>query len=652
MLDEKKVISFDLWDTIIKRKCNPEEIKLSTAKYIVLQYNNELKEYYKDMYNILNKRDEIEAYICKENEKKGFDGECKILDVFKKLKDEIFDDTNSVTEDFEEKLLKAELQHEKDMIYINKDILPIFEKYKNLRMCCISDFYMSASELKELLDYVKIPVKLEKIYSSADYLLNKKTGNLYKEAEKDLEITPSEHIHVGDNSYSDIEIAKKMGIETIKMDNTPMYFEPKRNRNINFDFSTVKKDNTTIENRLYNLGTEMSPLLYFFGYSIIEYAIKNKIDKVYYFTREGERFIKTHELIEKNNPFPTEIPKAELLEVSRMATFSASLNEFSIAELLRLWSQYKVQSMEALFKTLAIDIEPYKTYLGKYDITSKEDISEPWFDVRIQELCRDKEFTSKINIEIKRKREELLEYFSNQGIYNDDKPMFTVDIGWRGTIQDNLAYIFDKKFITGYYVTLYDFYNAQPENTKKIKFIKDKKVILNYVSSIITVLEMIFSSTSGSVIEYKDGKAIRKMKKEEAQTIQNYIEHIQNGMLSGSELINEQMKIHPFEASEFEQYIEEIIKNIKTNPDKDLVDVYYQLVMNDTFGTGKYIEKEKEKLTGLEKLNIFKTRNKLRKELWKEAYMKYNHIEYMKGLMKVKSTIRKVKKSGEENYEE
>ena len=33
-------------------------------------------------------------------------------------------------------------------------------------MCCISDFYMSASELKELLDYVKIPVKLEKIYSN------------------------------------------------------------------------------------------------------------------------------------------------------------------------------------------------------------------------------------------------------------------------------------------------------------------------------------------------------------------------------------------------------------------------------------------------------------------------------------------------------
>ena len=36
-----KIISFDIWDTIIKRKCHPEEIKLATARYIVLKYENE-----------------------------------------------------------------------------------------------------------------------------------------------------------------------------------------------------------------------------------------------------------------------------------------------------------------------------------------------------------------------------------------------------------------------------------------------------------------------------------------------------------------------------------------------------------------------------------------------------------------------------------
>ena len=57
-----------------------------------------------------------------------------------------------------------------------------------------------------------------------------------------------------------------------------------------------------------------------------------------------------------------------------MATFSASLKEFSVPELLRLWSQYRVQSMKALFKTLAIDIKNYKEYLGKYDLTLDENM--------------------------------------------------------------------------------------------------------------------------------------------------------------------------------------------------------------------------------------------------------------------------------------
>ena len=43
------IISFDIWDTILKRKCHPEETKLYTAKYIILNYENKLHEKYKDI---------------------------------------------------------------------------------------------------------------------------------------------------------------------------------------------------------------------------------------------------------------------------------------------------------------------------------------------------------------------------------------------------------------------------------------------------------------------------------------------------------------------------------------------------------------------------------------------------------------------------
>lgn len=635
----QKIISFDIWDTIIKRKCHPEEVKLATARYIILKYENKLKDEYKDIYTILKKRDDIEEKECKRNKKDGHDDECRILDVFKSLQKEIFKEK---IEDISEELLKEEIEQEKRVIYINPEIIPIFEKYKGLKKYCISDFYMDAESLKELLDYLKVPVKIEKIYSSADYLLNKRTGNLYKKAEEEIGISPEEHIHVGDNQYSDIQMAQSLGIETIKTTKTEFDFVPEKNRKFNFDLSIEKKEIKSKNDKLFNCGLELAPLLYFFGYNIVEYAIKNKIDKVYYQTREGETFIKIHQLIKSNNPFGVEIPDCDTIEVSRMGTFSASLKEFSIPELLRLWSQYREQSVKALFKTLAIDVKPFEKYMKKYDIDVEEKITFPWFDLKIQKLCKDEEFLEKINKEIAKKREDALLYFEkSKNILNDNMPLFTVDIGWRGTIQDNLAYLFPNKEIGGYYLTLYDFYNLQPENTYKISFLDDKDIRDNEVASMITLLEWIYNPGTGSVTGYKDGKAIRKAKDEEKSIVEKYIKPLQEGMLAGAEIINEYMKYHPYEAAECKNYVYDLLRRIKVNPPKELIEAYYSMVFNDTFGTAEYVEKD-EKLSTLEKLNIFKCRNILRDEPWKEAFITYNNLGYMNLLMNFKSFIRKI----------
>ena len=70
----------------------------------------------------------------------------------------------------------------------------------------------------------------------------------------------------------------------------------------------VKKDKNE---DIFNAGVDLAPLIYFFVYSIVEYAIKNKIKKVYYFTREGETFIKIHEIFKRQNPFGVEFLNAK-----------------------------------------------------------------------------------------------------------------------------------------------------------------------------------------------------------------------------------------------------------------------------------------------------------------------------------------------------
>ena len=55
-----KIISFDIWDKILKRKCHPEEIKLYTANYLMLKHEQNLKEKYKDK-TIIQVEDTFEA---------------------------------------------------------------------------------------------------------------------------------------------------------------------------------------------------------------------------------------------------------------------------------------------------------------------------------------------------------------------------------------------------------------------------------------------------------------------------------------------------------------------------------------------------------------------------------------------------------------
>ena len=157
----------------------------------------------------------------------------------------------------------------------------------------------------------------------------------------------------------------------------------------------------------------------------------------------------------------------------------------------------------------------------------------------------------------------------------------------------------------------------------------------------ITLLEWIYNPGTGSVTGYKNAKAIRKAKEEEKQIVNEYIKPLQEGMFEGAKVINEYMKYHPYEANETKSYVYKILKNIKEKPSKELIEAYYSMVFNDTFGTDQYLKKD-DKLSKIDRLNIFKCRNILRNEPWKEAFITYNNIEYMNILTNAKKTLRKI----------
>lgn len=109
-----------------------------------------------------------------------------------------------------------------------KNILPNPVTMSSLReaidaeayVCIISDTHYREANIKRLLNYLNFPEV--KVFTSAEYGLTKSTG-LFREVQKQLGVAYSEWIHIGDNLHSDVISPKSLGI-------TPFYYPSMKNQ--------------------------------------------------------------------------------------------------------------------------------------------------------------------------------------------------------------------------------------------------------------------------------------------------------------------------------------------------------------------------------------------------------------------------------------
>jgi HAD superfamily hydrolase (TIGR01549 family) len=78
-------------------------------------------------------------------------------------------------------------------------------------VCIISDTHFRESDIQRFLSHLSIPEV--KIFTSSEYGLTKSTG-LFGEVQKQLGVSFSDWIHIGDNLYSDVISPKNLGINS------------------------------------------------------------------------------------------------------------------------------------------------------------------------------------------------------------------------------------------------------------------------------------------------------------------------------------------------------------------------------------------------------------------------------------------------------
>lgn len=293
---------------------------------------------------------------------------------------------------------------------------------------------------------------------------------------------------------------------------------------------------------IFKAGVRATPVFAGLVLRAVEEARVRGLSRVWYFTREGSFFLKMHEALaplmgQPASPFP----EAAILEVSRLSTFAASLRELTPTEFRRVWSVYVTQSMDALCTTVGIDPLSAAPMFAAAGLDPSDPINEPWKDRRVQTLFENAAFVDLLRLNRDRRRTSLLAYLRHKGFLDDGSQKLIVDIGWRGTIQDNLAYLRPGSHITGIYLAMHQLLNDQPANCTKIAYAANVATDYDRCARLlqhVQPLEMLCNAPEGSVTGYQLGTtsrepvATRTRGDEDATSYERCAKQFQSGVLA------------------------------------------------------------------------------------------------------------------------
>lgn len=606
-----KLKTVDIWDTILRRKSHPDFAKLAIAQYIILQHPDMLHDKYLDKWAIYRERCQIEAEIVHSKRKAALDSEYTLFAVLQDLLKRVFKkplDSSSFIID----LIEQEIQFEIANTYIDSEIKSILQMHTAEKTIFLSDFYMSSDHIKKILLFHKATELVpDGGFSSCDISLNKFSGNLFKHIHKAYAISPNEHLHIGDNRHSDFKIPKAMGCEVIHYLPETEHAQRLKRENLFVSRSTLfehiaaevvselNEDSKNCDNaNAYILGSKVAPL--FIGYIlfIAEQAVKNKLDTLLFMTREGEFYKQIFDVIFANgNLHGVPLPETQLLEVSRLSTFCASLSEVSINEMMRLWSLYNSQSIAALCLSLGVDVALVKPLCEKYEVKFDEAINRPWQDQRIIALFKDNAFVELIDKTRNKAHKNLKQYLA-QKIKSTVARVGLVDIGWRGTIQDNIARILPNTAFLGFYLGLARFFNPQLNNCQKLCYGPNLNLQAKYENLLdnVSLLEMVSNSPNGSVTGYREDEAggvhaVKIISADENKTFYEYVTHFQQGVLAAAKVWARYIPNHVITSDELHATALDIWHQLAHHTPADIIHAHVNLVHNEIFGAGQFINK-------------------------------------------------------------
>jgi len=590
----------DVWDTLLRRTCHPECVKVCVAHSAFLQLREQLSPQYADHWDVYRARLDVERTLAEESVRSGGDGEYDVIEVVRRWLEAVVPRNSGA--DVIERLVEYEFAVEQSCTSVDENAEAVLAAHPAERTLFLSDFYWPSAMLRRLLHEKGLGSVVADGVSSCDVGLNKRSGRLFQHVLEVHGVQPSDVVHIGDNPYSDVAAARAQGIHAVHFQPAAEHQKRLKRESLFPSHKSLFADaadqtrvacedhwgvSKTDQAAAFRAGAEMAPLFVGFSLFVAEHAVSHRVERLFFLMREGDFLKRAFEAVHVDGAYRGHaLPPASLLAVSRASTACASIRD-PVADILvaRSWP-YRKHPLSSLVDAIGLRGEDIRRALDETKLRMTDVVVDATTDKRVRAFLSHPDIQRAASEACAAKRQCLVEYLRSEGFLENGR-YATVDIGWRGTIQTNIGRLGLAAKLDGYYLALHRPLVPSPSTCEMEAYLVDETKSADHSELFDTygVMEMLCTAPVGSTTHYESRGGsvlpVRETRNIECDQAESMIRHFQDGVMYGCQIWAPLVLRYGCSANDLVPVAVRAWQRLANEPPRVIVDAFGEAILDD-----------------------------------------------------------------------
>jgi len=604
-IDGYDLVTIDFWQTLVTRTRHAESVKLDSARFMAQQ--RPAAERGLSGRELYQARLAAESRLATERRTESGWGEYQAKESLLLALEALAPRLDPRTAEYlADETVKREIEIEIAYARLNSEVAAWVTDVadRGIRVCAVSDFYLDADALNRILLSTGFATPLPMIVSCDEGVSKLAQGRLFQVVRERLEVDSDRHLHVGDNQYSDVEMQLTTGGSAILVPDPLAPAEPHGDQGLDssyvsrlFDLEVRRPErsrpslrfedvNSRLElasylgDRCFAAGEELSLLPTLLVVKAMEEARKAGVPRINYISREGALLRRVHEAVADLVGMPN--IEALHLPSSRQATFAPSLDATN-EDLHRMWTFYMHQSPNEFLRAIGLDPSRFRSRLEAHGLDPDAKIWSLWEQPAFVSFLEHRSVAIEVEEGLLRQRREAIRYLDSA--LGTDDVCIVVDTGWRGTIQDNMARLFESREFRGTYLGLLEFLNPQPGNARKSSVGPDANSgdDTAWLEPHVAVIERLLSPPIAPTLSYSGPNGIVLGAPIGYPSAR--LSAFQDGILAGSLKVAQTYLTLGAEVADLKEAVVTRMRSLILQPSSGAADAFFSSAHSDDFGT-------------------------------------------------------------------